>query len=182
MKTIIAAIVIVMFAGSANAQNGVSGSIATSESTQARPLQATGESADPLGFQKVLAISQAAERTTLASALPALAEKMVAEQGTGATEELRSKHVLNMGMNAGSGSNALQQRSINVHVTYDARPVGGILNIRVELVPVFGGIGSAVRPTVSREFAQAVDDFDDDFIAQTIVKLTDELATEYAAK
>src|SRR5665213_2754797 len=172
MKPLIAAIVIVMCAGSANAQSGVTAAIATPQSTQSRVLRATDETASPISFEKVAVISRAAERATLASELPALAEKMVAEQGTGATEELRSKHVLDLTMNAGSGSNALQERSISVHVTYDARPVGGILNIRVELVPVFGGIGSAVRPAVSRQFAQAVDDFDDDFIGQTIVKLT----------
>ena len=47
-------------------------------------------------------------------------------------------------------------------------------------MPVFGGIGSAVRPTVSREFAQAVENFDDDFISDTILKLTNDLAAELA--
>ncbi|HET6401918.1 MAG TPA: hypothetical protein VFH95_11035 [Candidatus Kapabacteria bacterium] len=182
MKPLIAAIVVMMFASSANAQGSVSTAVVKAQSTEAPTLQATNESADPLSIQKVLAISRAAERATIAGELPALAQKMVSEQGDGATELLRAGQVLELAESASAGTNALQQRSINVRVKYDARPVGGILNIRVELIPIFGGIGSAVRPTISREFAEAVNDFDDDFIGQTIVKLTDELAAEYAAK
>ncbi len=122
-----------------------------------------------------------AERSLMADSMQAATAKLVADHAAGSTELLRSGSDLELSTTMGSVHNALEQHSVTVHVTYDARPVGGILNIRVELVPVFGGIGSAVRPTISREFAQAVENFDDDFISDTIMKLTNDLAAELAA-
>ena len=182
MKPLIAAFAITVFAVSANAQMNSLAAIDNNESTQASALQTTVENANTMSFKEVLALSRTAERTSIAQTIPTVIKNMVAEQGPGATELLRSGRELDMAASVGTDLNPLQQRSVNVKVTYDARPVGGILNIRVELVPVFGGIGSAVRPTESREFAQAVNDFDDDLIGQTIIQLTDELAAEYAAK
>ncbi|MFI5201548.1 MAG: hypothetical protein ACHQNE_04120 [Candidatus Kapaibacterium sp.] len=182
MKPLIAAIAITVFAVNANAQMNSPVAIANSGSTQASALQTTVENANTMSFKEVATLARAAERTSIAQSIPTVVKKMVDEQGAGATELLRSGRELDMAVSAGTDLNPLQQRSVNVSVTYDARPVGGILNIRVELVPVFGGIGSAVRPVVSREFAQAVNDFDDDLIGQTIIQLTDELASEYASK
>jgi hypothetical protein len=121
-------------------------------------------------------------KESLARTLQVTAAKLVTDHMNGSTELLRSGHSLDLIATLGIENNPMEQQSVDVHVTYDARPVGGILNIRVELVPVFGGIGAAVRPTISQEFAQAVDDFDDDFIGDTITKLTDELATQIAAR
>ncbi len=181
MKPLIAAITILLaFASNASAQMNGQDVLAQIENTHESSLQASTTNA--MSFQKVLEVSRAAERARVASALPALAQNMVATQEVGAAKLLYSGHPINMSASAGAGLNPLQQRSIDVHVTYNAYPVGGILNIRVELLPIFGGIGSAVRPTITREFAQAVDDFDDHFVGKTIVKLTDELAAEYAAR
>lgn len=123
-----------------------------------------------------------AQSESTATALEATAAKLVSDNASGSTEVLRTGAPLDMTATLGPQANPMDQQSVNVHVTYDARPVGGILNIRVELVPVFGGIGSAVRPTISREFAQAVDNFDDDFIGDTITKLTNEISTQLGAK
>ncbi len=104
--------------------------------------------------------------------------KLVADHASGSTELLRSGGVIELSTRIGNLRSAFDQHTITVRVSYDARPLGGILNIRVQLVPVFDGIGSALRPTISREFAEAVDYFDDDLIAQTIEKLSKEMATE----
>jgi len=181
MKPLIAAITVIMFATAANAQMKATADLAKTESTQGA-LQATDQTANAMSFQKVVSLSRAAERETIANTLPTLTADLVAQHVSGATELLRSGQVLDISASTGTDQNAMQQRSINVHVSYDARPVGGILSVRVELVPVFGGIGSAVRPMISREFAQAVNDFDDDFIGQTISQLSAELSAEYAAK
>jgi hypothetical protein len=184
MKAIIAAIVISMaFAGLASAQ---SASIAPSMSFA---YAGTPENATPvvdatpmaINAQKAQADVRASQRSRMADSMTATTLKLVSDHANGSTELLRAGSVLELSTTMGGIHSALEQHSINVHVTYDARPVGGILNIRVELVPVFGGIGSAVRPTISREFAEAVENFDDDFISETIMKLTNDLAVELAS-
>jgi hypothetical protein len=181
MKAIIAAIAISMaFAGLASAQ---SASIAPSMSLA---YAGTAENASSeavatpaaINTEKTQAAAKASQRRLMADSMQVVTSKLIADNASGSTELLRSGNVLELSTTMGGVHSALEQHSINVHVTYDARPVGGILNIRVELVPVFGGIGSAVRPTVSREFAQAVENFDDDFISDTIMKLTNDLAAE----
>jgi hypothetical protein len=126
--------------------------------------------------------SKSTEKESVVNSLQEVASKLVADHAPGSTEYLRTGRAMDLTATVSTGQNAMDQQSVNVHVTYDARPVCGIMNIRVELVPVFGGIGSAVRPTISREFAQAIDNFDDDFIGQTITKLTSELAADMVSK
>ncbi len=168
-------------AASANAQMEVSARLAKLEGVQQQAFGSNDENNISLSFQKVVELSKDAERESIAKSLPSIVQKMVDEQGPGATEILRGGHALNLTSDVAAGQSVLDQRSLNIQVTYDARPVGGILNVRVELIPAFEGIGSAVRPTVVRQFAQAVNDFDDDLVSNTIVQLTDELASEYAA-
>jgi hypothetical protein len=191
MKHFIAAIALSMtFAGLASAQ---SASIAPSNAMTAPSMSlafaGTPENtslvkdATPVevSTQKVqVANARASQRSLMADSMQAATSKLVSDHANGSTELLRAGSVLELSTTMGGVHSALEQHSINVHVTYDARPVGGILNIRVELVPVFGGIGSAVRPTISREFAEAVENFDDDFISETIMKLTNDLAAELA--
>ncbi len=182
---IIAAAIGAMLAGTASAQM-MDGSTQSQSAfatllTDSEPSVGT----EPIGqmppvTMKPVVITTA--KVDIGKTVQEIAAKMMAESAEGSTDLLRSGKPLDLIATLGPGPNPMEQQSVNVHVTYDARPVGGILNIRVELVPVFGGIGAAVRPTISREFAQAVDDFDDDFISSTITKLTDELATQLAVK
>ncbi len=180
MKTFIAIIAITMgLAGLASAQSALDvpqkNLAAVSSVMDATPV------AVAIAAQKPEAAAKTSQRSLMADSMQVATERLMSDHAAGSTELLRSGSVLELSTTMGGIHSALEQHSINVHVTYDARPVGGILNIRVELVPVFGGIGSAVRPTVSREFAQAVDNFDDDFISETIMKLTNDLATELAS-
>jgi hypothetical protein len=168
-----------VLAGSASAQMNLTAALAGSPQ---RALHVNDAMPNAMSFQKVVSLSRASAREALATSLPQVASQLVTDHANGSTELLRTWQVLDMTATVNADHGVTEQHSVNVHVSYDARPVGGILSIRVELVPIFGGIGAAVRPTATREFAQAVDDFDDDFIGQTITKLTNELAAEFAAK
>lgn len=182
MKPLIASIMILAFAAvAANAQTALVATIENSEApvAAALPLNAANNS---MTSRQVSALERAAERQSIAETISDATSRMLTSHIDGATETLRDGKSLDFSTAVRTTASVIDERSVNVHVTYDARPVGGILNIQVELVPVFAGIGSAVRPTISREFAQAVDDFDDDLISQTITQLTGELAKEYAAK
>jgi len=71
---------------------------------------------------------------------------------------------------------------MNVRVNYEKRPVGGILTVRVELVPNFCGIGSASRPIAYREHAQALDNLQEDMIGAIVSDLSHQLGDRYAAQ
>jgi hypothetical protein len=174
MKTFIAIIAISMgLAGRASAQTDLAYAGTPEYTTPVAEL-----TPGAISIEKAAKI---AENRIMADSLLQSTTRLVANRSNGSTELLKTGNVLELTTTMGGVHSALEQHSVNVHVTYDARPVGGILNIRVELVPVFGGIGSAVRPTISRQFAEAVEYFDDDFIAQTILKLTNDLASELAS-
>ncbi len=180
MKYIIAATIMTMaLAGRASAQSANDHSSMPMTAFAGTPETAS-EMANAIqsarSVPKATSPSEVAERESIANSLKQVVLKLVADHATGSTELLRTGQALDLMATVGTEHSAMEQQSVNIRVTYDARPVGGILNIRVELVPVFGGIGSAVRPSIIRQFAQAVDNFDDDFIGQTITTLTGELA------
>ena len=186
MKTIIAVIAIVMgLAGQASAQSALDApqkNIAAFVSPSEYALPASDATPNAITLQKAESEAKAAKRSLMADSIQAATSRLVADHADGSTELLRSGKAMELTAIMGGIHGVMEQQSVNVRVTYDARPVGGILNIRVELVPVFGGIGSAVRPTLSREFAQAVENFDDDFIGETILKLTNDLTAELASQ
>jgi hypothetical protein len=187
MKTLLSVLVVSMaLAGRAGAQNVADnhpanlasiGGLPSYISTQEDPsgINTPKIEAEPPAIQPQ---SKTYKRGIIPDSMVQATERLVSNQSNGSTELLRSGKALDLSTTMSGGTGLFDKESINVHVAYNARPVGGILNIRVELVPVFGGIGSAVRPTISRDFAQAVDDFDDDFITQTILKLTVDLSSE----
>ena len=187
MKTITAITVTALLGGllavSAKAQNHTTELAAALASPAASTTMQLHVADEPnaMSAQKIASAGQTSHEVVAASLSQAIA-KLVADNANGSTDLLRTGQVMNLNAKVGSDLGITEQHSVNVHISYDARPVGGILSIKVELVPIFGGIGSAVRPTASREFAQAVDNFDDDFISQTITSMTNELAAEYAAK
>lgn len=108
--------------------------------------------------------------------------QIVRAHGSGLAEKLRAGQVIDITTMIDTENNVASWHSVNVKASYDARPIGGILNIRVGLAPVFGGIGSAIRSVNFREFAEAINEFDDNFIVQTISRLTKELGEEYASR
>jgi hypothetical protein len=105
--------------------------------------------------------------------------QLVKDHTRGSTERLRSGKAIDFTAMIDTDRSVAAWHTVNLKASYDARPIGGILYIRIGLAPVFGGIGSAVRSVNYREFAEAIDDFDDDFVAETISRLTTELGDEY---
>lgn len=73
----------------------------------------------------------------------------------------------------------VDEENLNVKVSYDARPIGGILNIEVSITPSFRGVGVATRPTISRSAARAVDELNDATVQEVVRELTLELQTEF---
>ena len=133
-----------------------------------------------MSMTHVNAIGQSAKSTDmseLADLIPAAAHQLTAEIGTemaglaaGSTKSFHTG-VLKC-------SNVLNRRSITIKVSYNPRPIGGILNVRVDLVPVFNGIGGASRPVASRSFSQSVDNLDQSVVDAIVNRLSEELALE----
>jgi hypothetical protein len=78
-----------------------------------------------------------------------------------------------------NGSKLLDEHNVSVKVTYDARPVGGVLSVRVAMSPSFRGIGVSTRATISRSTAMAVDEFDETLIQGIVNELSQEIQDEY---
>jgi len=136
---------------------------------------------ETMSRQQLISITKSSVRENIATSLEKVADELK-DKVAGASDVLEHGGTVSFASTVEAKGNITEQHSVNVRVSYEARPIGGILNIRVELVPVFGGIGSASRPVISREFAEAVDNFDDDAVGETIGRLTRELAAEFAAK
>jgi hypothetical protein len=125
-------------------------------------------------------ISPEASREATVEGMTRVIAQLVKDRTPGSTQRLRAGKAMDITTMIDTDKSVAAWHSVNVKASYDARPIGGILNIRVGLAPVFGGVGSAVRTVNYREFAEAIDTFDDDFVAQTISRLTKELGAEYA--
>jgi hypothetical protein len=76
----------------------------------------------------------------------------------------------------------LSQNRIEVKVQYDPRPIGGILNIRLELMPIFSGIGITNRPIAVKVDAEAIDNLTEDQLSTIIDHLSQKLAAEVQSK
>lgn len=74
----------------------------------------------------------------------------------------------------------IDEETLNVKISYDARPIGGILNVQVSMTPSFRGVGVATRPTISRSTAIAVDELNDATVQKLVRELTLELQAELA--
>lgn len=80
----------------------------------------------------------------------------------------------------GGASSILDERSVNVKVNYEERPVGGILTVRASMTPSFRGVGVSTRPEISRSVAMAVDELDEAQVKELVRGLTAEINEEYA--
>jgi hypothetical protein len=109
-------------------------------------------------------------------------EQVVRDYAPGSTQRLHSGKTINVTTMIDTDRSVAAWHSVNIRASFDERPIGGILSIHVGLAPVFGGIGAAVRSVNESKFDQAVDEFDDTFMAQEISKLAQELGEEYTAR
>jgi hypothetical protein len=80
-----------------------------------------------------------------------------------------------------SAKNALEGTNFNVRVSYEARPVGGILQVNVELVKGFSGIGMSVRPIARESFTQAIDEFSQELTDKVVGDLKASLTAKFEA-
>jgi hypothetical protein len=178
----LAIMTIVMTAAIADAQR-----VNIPTQTQSTPVQtaqtfsANARPGAELGVQQVQTIELAAMKDRVIANI-ATATASINSASTLSVEDLVQKGTLRVTADAGSTGPVTEQHLLNVTVHYDARPVGGILTIRADLVPAFSGIGCACRPTVSKVFSQAVDNLDDETIAATIKLLTAQVGQQYAAR
>jgi hypothetical protein len=72
--------------------------------------------------------------------------------------------------------------TVEVLVEYEERPIGGILRIAADLLPMFTGIYSSLRPLVSNDYAEAVDYLDVDEIANIVHERIQKLGQQYALR
>ncbi len=68
-----------------------------------------------------------------------------------------------------------QSTNVKVSVNYEARPIGGILSVTVDLVPLFSGVGVANRPLASKSITQAVDEVTPKSITLIVAALSADL-------
>lgn len=78
-----------------------------------------------------------------------------------------------------NGSNLLDEHNVSVKVVFDARPVGGVLTVRVAMSPSFRGVGVSTRATISRSTAMAVDEFNESLVQDIVTELSQEIQEEY---
>lgn len=78
--------------------------------------------------------------------------------------------------------NTIEGHALRVSVSYDKRPIGGILNVQVQVMPKFVGIGLSPRAIAKKTVATAVDNLTDNDVNQIVSQMTKELASEMAAQ
>jgi hypothetical protein len=166
---------LVALPGIAGAQNTVQ---------PALDVHAADAKATTMSFDRVRSITTGAVREAIGNQLGAISAEDIAKKLEGSFDALRNGSTVGFHTTVSSLANhsITEQHVMQVKVAYEPRPIGGILTVRVELVPVFAGIGSASRPTAVREVSQAVDNFDEDAIGEMVAGLSHEIGQEYAAK
>jgi hypothetical protein len=71
-----------------------------------------------------------------------------------------------------------QSTTVKVKVNYEARPIGGILSVTVDLVPLFSGVGVANYPLASKSMVLAVDEVTPISITLIVAALSTDLQKE----
>jgi hypothetical protein len=77
-----------------------------------------------------------------------------------------------------NNSSLLQANNVDVQVRYEARPIGGILTVQVQLIPQFSGVGISNRPIASRTKIVAVDELKADMVKQIMASLSADVAND----
>ncbi len=137
-----------------------------------------------MSFAEVKSITENSVRQAVSNQLMAISTQDVNSRLAGTFDDMVKGHTVGFSSPvSGLAARSInEQYSMNVSVHYEARPIGGILTIKVELVPVFTGIGSASRPVAYREMSQAIDNLEEDALGDVVSDLTHQLGADYAAK
>jgi hypothetical protein len=144
----------------------------------------SNEKSQVMSFDEVKAITESSIRAAVGTQLAGVTADEVNKKLGPTLEKFEKGEAIGFSMSvSGYAAHSItEQHMMNVKVSYEARPIGGILTVRVELVPVFSGIGSASRPIAVRELSQAVDYLDEDMLGPIVSELSHELGSEYAGK
>ena len=137
-----------------------------------------------MSFEEVKSITKSSIREAIGAELEGLTTNEVNKKLGESIEKLANGIMIGFStpVSVLGARSITEQHTINVKATYEKRPIGGILTIKVEVVPVFSGIGSASRPIAIKELSQAVDNLDEDSLGSIISELSHKLGEEYAAK
>ncbi|MDP4198737.1 MAG: hypothetical protein Q8922_02075 [Bacteroidota bacterium] len=147
-------------------------------------FQASNSNTDVISFEKVRSITESSLREAIGSQLNSVTPEEIGKKLSGGYEALKQGQTIsfNAPVAALAARTITEQHIMQVRVAYEPRPIGGILTIKVELVPLFSGIGSASRPIAYREISEAVDNLDEDGLGDLVAGLTHQLGAEYAVK
>ena len=147
-------------------------------------FRASNVATPPMSFEEVKSITQSSIRESVGSQLNGITPNDVTVKLAGSTEKLLQGETVAISTNLISvGAHSLTQQHIfQARVNYERRPIGGILTIKVALVPLFSGIGSASRPIALKTVSTAVENLDETTLATIISDLSHQLGSEYAAK
>ncbi len=183
----LAALIITMagFASAASAQ-----SVATVAQSQqanvptAYNIRASNEKSPVMSFDEVRSITQGSVREIVGQQLGSVTAAQIASQLEGKFDLLTSGQSVSFSQSVSSAAahSVTEQHTVQVIVKYESRPIGGILTVKVQLVPLFNGIGAASRPIALKTVSTSVENLEEDALGGIISDLTHQLGAEYAAK
>ena len=148
------------------------------------PSQASNARSMVMSFDEVKAITESSIREAVSRQLKTVDADEVNNRLAGTFEALVNGKIVSFAapMSGTEAHTVTEQRTMNVRVVYEQRPVGGILTVRVELVPNFCGIGAASRCVAYREHSEALDNLEPEEIGRVVADLCRQLGEDYAAR
>jgi hypothetical protein len=75
-------------------------------------------------------------------------------------------------------SSLLGATSLSVTISYDKQPIGGVLSIRADLIPLYSGVGVSSRPIVTETYASAVDGFSKAQVRAVVGELVEKIDSQ----
>jgi hypothetical protein len=111
------------------------------------------------------------------TAVDLTASNLVNSLGTIANGEVVS-FCLNLNV---ADRSVIKEQKLNVVINYDGQAIGGILTVKVDLVPVFSGVGVSNRPLASKTFVAAVDQLENTSINDIVTDLSKQIANDFRA-
>ena len=148
------------------------------------PSQASNAKSLVMSFDEVKAITESSIREAVSRQLKTVSAEDVNSRLAGTFDALVSGKTVSFAapMSGVAAHTVTEQRTMNVRIDFEKRPVGGILTVRAELVPNFCGIGAASRCIAYREHSEALDNLEPEHIGAVVADLCAELGNDYASK
>jgi hypothetical protein len=147
-------------------------------------FHASNSNAPVMSLAEVEAMTESSFQQTISNDLQRVTADEVDGELIGLFDDLAAGKTVSFAsrLTGPPGHSMTEQYSMNVVLLYQRRPIGGILMVKVELVPPFCGLGSAIRPIAIRKTAEAVDNLEPDDLGEIVSRLSHQLGTDYAAK